>query len=672
MVTGKIDYLKGMDGTHKFPVTVDKAVYVSSSGKKLSEKLSDLEFLIRSIQNGNTGNTGNITSSSLYPYYEPIKEDGAESPMNRVYKNWNVAELYNQWDSLVTRYPNYIKKEIAPYKDMSNSYELRRYVMEPEFGYEKTIYLGAGIHGTEWASKLCALRIAQIICEDWETSPQLSYLRNKVRIFIIPVANPWGHDNKSLCNSNATANTGSATAGVNLNRNYDSIRINTIPSSGSDHNGAFPFSENETKWVRDTLLERIGINSIHYAFDFHDAPTQTAFGDYWINFNTFHETSKRETLKLIYYLAKKNITTREPYIWHDKDTITTGTFASWTNKVIGIPSSTVEHCYNLGEPFNDAFMKRAVEVYLNTIIVHSIADHLHPVVQNNRSWFDLKWSKAGANTAFWRHDSYENVIALWDEVATKYPNVMKKSPFTVNNSDGKPVPYYTIGSKKYRKTVLVLGARAYPNTGYIPFTLSMLRFAELLCESGEKIDHLAEFRRDTRIVFVPYLEWGAYYLNASGNFAADGTPTTSKIPVSNIISIMDNIGTIDGVIYSMELNNSNIAASETTDVFALPAQDTNDRIMVENYVEHLKGKDGVIPLLTKTTTGEFANYVFNKRNIPCVRIDTGINHSIYNKHKSDFADSAGVVTATVEQYLKLNDEVARRITNIANIIKLMI
>nr|WP_285864325.1 M14 family metallopeptidase [Lederbergia lenta] len=542
--------------------------------------------------------------------------------------------------------------------------------MTPEYGYDKTIYIGAGVHGTEWAGKLAMLRIAQIICEKWKANPQISYLRNNVRLVIIPIVNPWGHDNKALVNSNSKANTQGK--GVNLNRNHDAMRFNTIMSAGSDHNGDYPFSEKETQWVKETI-EWIGYQNIHYAFDFHDAPTASKFGDYWINLNTFHESSKKEIKKLTWYLAEKNITDREPYVWHDKDTTNAGTLAVWMNKTMGVPASTVEHCYELlaNDNFNVPFMTKAVEVYINTIIAISITEHRHPVIGKNNMWLDLQWYKSATGKEFWKRGSYEEIMSLWDNLSFKYPKYVKKSSYSVLNSDGKPVHYYTLAPKKYTKTVLIVGARSYPNTNFDNYEASLLKFAELLCEYGDQIDNLSTLRNDTRVVFIPCLENGTYYLNSAGNFTSEGTPNMDKTPVSNIISIMDEIGKIDGVIYSQELNNSNITSVETTDVFVLPNQDDLDSIGVEDYTDHLS-RQGLSPELKYNAATEFANYVYQKKNIPCVRIDTGLDHMMYEEHKNEWVDVNGIVTLPVDQYLKMNYEIARRINNIANISKLMI
>lgn len=616
--------------------------------------------------------TGGVDSHSLYAYYQPKPELAANSS-GRVNKEWTLEQYYAMYDGLMAANPKYIRKEIAPYKDMSGGYDLVRYVFEPEDGYEKTIYIGAGVHASEMAAKLGLARICQLVCEEWASHVQLTYMRKNVRMVIIPFINPWGHERKTMVNSNGSANTANSSIGVNCNRNYDGFWGQIIMSGGADHNGAAPFSENETKWVRDTILH-YGPENFHYGFDFHDAGTRSVQGDFWINYNTFHKGALRKTRPLNWYLAKKYITNREPFIWHDKDTTTSGVFPVWAGRVMGIPASTVEHCYEGGGAavFDSAFMTQVVDTYINAVLINTIADHKSPVFTSNAKWFNLEWWKASGEQALEgiTGRSWSGSVALWDELVSKYPKYMKKSGTAVASSDGNQVYHYTLSPRNYTKTVLVVGGRTEPNREPFVFSVAMLRLANLLCTHGEKDSHLSKIKDNVRVVFVPYLEYTTKYLNSAGYWAADGTPATGQINVTNIVSIMDSLGTIDGVIYQRELNKTDILAAATDDSFVLASQDVNDKVYIESYVDHLKTK-GLVAEFNRSAVGEFANYVFNKRNISCVRIDTGLDHKTYDLKKFQFDDQYGDVAVSVDLYLRFNHEIARRITNIVNVIKLM-
>lgn len=654
--------LKDNSGQFIIPITHPDAV-IDSAGKTLTQKLSEINL---------TETQSNNSVPSLYSYYDVKAELSAVNGNGKVNKNWTLAQYYEMYDGLMAAFPKYIRKEIASYKDMSGQYDLIRYIFEPEDGFEKTIYIGAGVHGNEMASKLGLARICQLVCEEWQLSPHLSYMRKNVRMIIIPIVNPYGHVSKGMTNSNSSAN--STSAGVNCNRNYDGFWGQKITSAGSDHNGAEPFSENETKWVRDTILH-YGAENFHYGFDFHDAGTASVQGDFWINYNTFHKSALKVTRPLVWYLAKKYITNREPFVWHDKDTSTSGVFPVWAGRVMGIPSSTVEHCYDggVGASYDSAFMTQCVDTYLNAVLANTIADHKSPVFKSNQKWFDLEWWKASGEHGINIGSSganFSSAIALWDAVVAKYPKYAKKSATFVTSSDGNQVYHYILEPRNYTKTVLIVGGRTEPNREPFHFSVAMLRLFELMCVHAEKDRHLSKLKDSVRIVFIPYLEYTTKYLNSAGYWSSTGVPTTGQVNVDNIISIINTVGTIDGVIYQRELNKTDILAATTDDMFVLPSQDTTDKVYIESYVDFLKSK-GLVAEYNHTATAEFANYVFNQRNINCVRIDTGIDHKMYEAKKFQFDDQYGDVAVAVDFYLKLNYETARRITNIVNVINLM-
>lgn len=631
------------------------------------------------LDNGNTGTITDFLNSLKGPagsgtassYFIATDEDGCTNPTNRVYKGWSVAEFYSFYDNLVSSHPKYIRKEVAPYKDYTNTYELRRYIFEPEWGYEKTIYIGAGVHGSEYASKCTLARCIQIILEKWQTNPDLNYMRNNVRMVIIPIVNPWGHDNHTLVNANDSANTGHPGIGTNCNRNYDGYWFGPVTSGGSDHNGASPFSEAESKWVRDTILD-YGAENFHYGFDCHDSATASVQGDFWINANTFHETSARLTRQIVWYLADRYIKDREPYIWHDKDTTTSGVFPVWAGRVMGIPASTIEASYEgVSTPYDAAFMTKTVETYMNAFIVNTLADHKTPVFKSNKQWFNLEWWKAIGEWIWNQGTSYEGARNLWENLLIKYPSNISKSTTNWTTSDGKTLNYYVLSPKRYTKTILVVGGRTEPNREYVNFTGSITRLAELLCIYGNKDEHLSYIKNNIRLIFIPYLEQTTTYLNSYGNFNSAGVPDTTKINIANIVNIMNDIGVIDGVIYARELNKTDIYAATTDDSFVLASQDTTDRVNVQSYVDYLNNEKKLVAELRKDATTEFANYVFNQKNINCVRIDTGIDHKFYEKKKYQFDDQFTDTAVAVDQFLKMNSEVAHRINNIVNIIRLM-
>lgn len=68
---------------------------------------------------------------------------------------------------------------------------------EPEFKYI------AGIHGNELAGKDLLLELAQHLCEDYESRPNIAKLINQTRIHILPLLNPDGAEDAVIGDCNA-------------------------------------------------------------------------------------------------------------------------------------------------------------------------------------------------------------------------------------------------------------------------------------------------------------------------------------------------------------------------------------------------------------------------------------------------------------------------------------
>ncbi|WP_158233707.1 M14 family metallopeptidase [Sporosarcina sp. P21c] len=173
----------------------------------------------------------------------------------------HTAENYlnDLFEPLRAANPNYITRKNLG-KDQSGLYDVWRYDWTPE-KYEKTIIVTAGLHGSEIQGVLSLYLFMKEVCENWKNDAQLAYIRNKVRVISIPMVNPWGLSQlptKKRENSN----------GVNINRNFDYrflLQGSTSPTS-VDYRGASAFSEVETRYVRDLVLDNL--DAVAY-LDFH-------------------------------------------------------------------------------------------------------------------------------------------------------------------------------------------------------------------------------------------------------------------------------------------------------------------------------------------------------------------------------------------------------------------
>ena len=136
-------------------------------------------------------------------------------------------------------------------KDQSGEYDIYQYDFMPE-NYERTILLSSGMHTYELGASFgLANFINNLYSSINDGNEAFQYIRQYVRIKVIPVVNPWGFDKSPKRYGNVN--------GVNPNRNFD--MDNTwddftvyIPSQNVwNVKGEYPFSEKETvnlaKWA---------------------------------------------------------------------------------------------------------------------------------------------------------------------------------------------------------------------------------------------------------------------------------------------------------------------------------------------------------------------------------------------------------------------------------------
>ncbi|KAK0407714.1 hypothetical protein QR680_003546 [Steinernema hermaphroditum] len=125
-----------------------------------------------------------------------------------------------------------------------------------QIGHEgPALWIDAGIHAREWISVAVALKFIDQLVK--HGGPNVTF-------YIMPVVNPDGYSysmtKERFWRKNRKApqcgDSSECCQGVDLNRNFDS-NFKSSPGPCSDiHPGAFPFSEPETRAIRDFLTHR--------------------------------------------------------------------------------------------------------------------------------------------------------------------------------------------------------------------------------------------------------------------------------------------------------------------------------------------------------------------------------------------------------------------------------
>lgn len=230
------------------------------------------------------------------------------------------------------------KKELG--LDETEQYTIWEYEFRPSNGdYKKTILLSSGMHTYEFPSSFGLARWVKEFMESEE--PIFKYLRNNVRIFIIPIVNPWGYNQnpKTYGNSN----------GINPNRNFDTWNNDWDSYTGYNDEwnkkGEAPFSEKETQILREWAFSH---NDANFYIDCHTGLgcTRASYGDVWCYYLATNPKAKKienAINELVTYISNKYGVVGKSFTTNpNTDPKLNELF--WT-EVVGIPMMTIEQCH---------------------------------------------------------------------------------------------------------------------------------------------------------------------------------------------------------------------------------------------------------------------------------------------------------------------------------------
>lgn len=227
-----------------------------------------------------------------------------------------------------------VTKNLIGY-DQTGNYPVCEYDFKPK-NYNRTILLSSGLHAYELSA---SFGLAHII-KDLMTTPYkhegFKYIRENVRIKIIPILNPWGYNQtpKVYANSN----------GVNPNRNFnfegswDAYPNN--PGNEWNYKGTKPFSEQETKNIANWLYYNKEIAD--FWIDFHTGYNDSSH-DIWCLYQSYSslvpkiESARSKLVDRI--KTRYGVTTVNDYAQID---YVNSIKIEWSEKAVGIPMMVVE------------------------------------------------------------------------------------------------------------------------------------------------------------------------------------------------------------------------------------------------------------------------------------------------------------------------------------------
>ena len=219
-------------------------------------------------------------------------------------------------------------------KDQSGSYYVYEYDFKPK-NYTRTILLTSGTHAYELSA---SFGLAYFF-KDLMTTPYkhdgFKYIRENVRIKVIPISNPWGYNQspKVYANSN----------GVNPNRNFNfngSWDAYPVKVNEWDYKGTAPFSEQETKNFANWLYYNKEIAD--FWVECHTDYNNSSYDNYIVyqSYSPLANKVKKVLEKLSNRIKSKySVTTvsNHEQVDHENNII-----QEWSEKVIGIPMVTIE------------------------------------------------------------------------------------------------------------------------------------------------------------------------------------------------------------------------------------------------------------------------------------------------------------------------------------------
>src|SRR5699024_2206410 len=199
--------------------------------------------------------TGNIeieNSKESNNVFSPEDFDVNFKVSDMVYESLGLQDIYNGFDELISKYPDYISRKNHGLDD-TGEYNVYEYRLKPqEFDYNeegkfagklpKVVFV-SNSHGFERTSALSSYYFTKNLCENWRENDTLDYLRHNIEFVFIAVGNPWGYVNGTYKNGN----------NLNIYTSFPTFWIKSEPDS-STYSGEEPLTAIESKYM-DTMLK---------------------------------------------------------------------------------------------------------------------------------------------------------------------------------------------------------------------------------------------------------------------------------------------------------------------------------------------------------------------------------------------------------------------------------
>ena len=291
-------------------------------------------------------------------YYYPTTVEDCQLGNNGIpseYNAENLEKFYNwKLNKLVDEFPDLVKKTIEGY-DQSGLYPIYKYSIVPK-EYDRTVLVLSQVHGNEYTSFFSICNIMDKICR--EDDNNMLFMREKVKLVVLPIVNPWGFVNGNRRNSR----------GVDLNRNssyrWDEYLVAESLPGGIYFKGDTPFSESESLIVKGVVEDLLN--------------------DKLVGVVDMHTLTTIQAEKILYYPRfAKSIADKYHKIFeimntgtpNDRRILATSTVPTMTNwmahqyKILACNPEWNNSCYDMNSKRTSFNMTKHVEYMTNIILV---------------------------------------------------------------------------------------------------------------------------------------------------------------------------------------------------------------------------------------------------------------------------------------------------------------
>ena len=305
---------------------------------------------IKNISSTNI-NVEGFTTYALFETDETIPDTwiGANGGKDLVLSSDDFLNTF--YDNLVTNNSDYGSvTKTALGKDESQTYTIYEYDFKPK-NWNRMVLLSSGMHPYELPAPFGLAYFMKYVMAS--NNDAMKYIRENVRIKVIPIINPWGWNQNPR--KYGTVN------GVNINRNCDPMGLwESYKGNTTEWNqkGTSAFSENETKVLRNWLSKNKGAEFyIDCHTGFNAFPSDVTNALYYLSDSPIKTQIESALTKLNNWITSKYGVTGKAN--SNRAQNPTGVFdygiTDYAEKNLGIPGFTIEQ-----KPESTAFGTAAV------------------------------------------------------------------------------------------------------------------------------------------------------------------------------------------------------------------------------------------------------------------------------------------------------------------------